>query len=81
MNRVMSLLGMSAVLAGCVAGAPPLTPGQEARALRVIVYKESESVPSSYETIGSVSAASCAGAPASGRVWGNAGEAMIGATP
>lgn len=66
----------SLTLSGCVSGAPTLTPAQELRVSRVAIYKVGESPREKYQTVQTLSAADCSGAPAGGRVWGNAEQAI-----
>ena len=63
-------------LCGCVSGAPTLTPEQESQASQVAVYKPGDSTPGKYQILDTISAADCSGAPAGGRVWGNAEKAI-----
>lgn len=67
---------LSVGLCGCVSGAPTLTPEQESRVSRVAIYKVGDSTPGKYQILDIVSAADCSGAPAGGRVWGNADRAV-----
>ena len=71
---VISLLSIA--VSACVSGAPTLTPVQESQVSRVAIYKVGESPPEKYQTVQTLSAADCSGAPAGGRVWGNAEQAI-----
>ena len=61
---------------GCVSSAPTLTPEQESRASAVAIYKPGDATPAKYQILDTISAADCSGAPAGGRVWGNAEKAI-----
>jgi len=61
---------------GCVSSAPTLTPEQESRASAVAIYKPGDATPAKYQILETISAADCSGAPAGGRVWGNAEKAI-----
>jgi hypothetical protein len=67
---------LSIGLYGCVSGAPRLSPEQESQVSAVTVYKAGDPVPGKYQTLDTISAANCSGAPAGGRVWGNAEKAI-----
>lgn len=71
-----TIVGLGLVLCGCVSGAPDLTPAQEAQLEQVHVYKSGEAPHRDFQVVGAVTAADCSGAPAGGRVWGNAEKAI-----
>ena len=62
-------------IASCVSGAPELTADQQSRLGRISLFKPGENPPGQYRTVASITAADCSGAPAGGRVWGNAEKA------
>jgi hypothetical protein len=64
------------VLTACVSGAPELTPEQEQKLSNVSVYPPGEAPTQTFKPMGDVSGADCSGAPAGGRVWGNAEKAV-----
>jgi RcsF lipoprotein len=74
--ETLSLVVFCLSLDGCVSGAPTLTSAQESQVSAVAVYKPGESAPGPYRSLGSISGADCSGAPAGGRVWGNAEKAI-----
>ena len=61
---------------GCVSGPPELSPEQERHLSTLNVYPPGEVPKQKFEPIGEVSGADCSGAPAGGRVWGNAEKAI-----
>jgi hypothetical protein len=63
-------------VAACVSGAPELSPEQERQVSSLNVYPPGEGPKQKFEPIGEVSGADCSGAPAGGRVWGNAEKAI-----
>jgi hypothetical protein len=72
----LAAIALSLALSGCVSGAPTLTPAQESQVSRVAIYKVGELPPEKYQAVQTLSAADCSGAPAGGRVWGNAEQAI-----
>ena len=76
MKATMFALAALPLVVGCISGAPQLTADQQARVARMSVYKPGENPPSRYRVLESISAADCSGAPAGGRVWGNAEQAI-----
>ena len=75
-RKVLTAVGSGIFFGGCVSGPPTLTPAQELQASRVVVYRVGELPPQEYRTIESLSAADCSSAPAGGRVWGDAEQAI-----
>jgi hypothetical protein len=71
--RLLLFLGVA--LQGC-AGSAGLTPDETSQASAVTVYKAGDATPDKYQILDTVSATDCSGAPAGGRVWGNAGKAV-----
>jgi len=63
-------------LNGCVSGPPRLTPDQQAKLSKVTIYKVGETLSQEYKILTEISAADCSGAPAGGRVWGDAEKAI-----
>lgn len=72
----LSLVASIISFYGCVSGAPTLTSEQESRASAVAIYKPGDATPAKYQILDTISAADCSGAPAGGRVWGNAEKAI-----
>ena len=72
----ITVIVLSIGLCGCVSGAPSLSPAQESQVAAVTVYKPGAPVPGQYQVLDTISAADCGGAPAGGRVWGNAEKAI-----
>jgi hypothetical protein len=72
----LAAIALSLALSGCVSGAPTLTPAQESQVSRVAIYKVGELPPEKYQAVQTLSSADCSGAPAGGRVWGNAEQAI-----
>ena len=72
---VIPALG-AALLAGCAtrASAPP--PEQQAQVSPIAILKPGEPTPGRYQILDTISAVDCSGAPAGGRVWGNAEKAI-----
>ena len=64
------------IITGCVSGPPTLSQDQLKKLGTIEVYKEGEIPSKKYEKITEISAADCTGAPAGGRVWGNAEMAI-----
>ena len=75
-SKIVKILAASLILGGCVAGAPRLTSDQELRLEKISVHKIGASPSKEYKVLDEISAADCSGAPAGGRVWGNAEKAM-----
>src|SRR5689334_22943722 len=75
-SGVLALASVTVFATGCVSGAPDLTDAQEQAAARVAVYKGGEALPVGYSSLGPISSGDCSGAPAGGRVWGDAGRAI-----
>lgn len=73
---ILILSALSLGVAGCVGNAPRLTAEQQSRVAKMGVYKPDEQHPGEYRVLQSISAADCSGAPAGGRVWGNAERAI-----
>ena len=71
-----TLLTFAVALGGCVSGAPRLTPDQQSRLDTIAVHKVGEKPGKEYSVLEEISAADCSGAPAGGRVWGNAEKAI-----
>ena len=63
-------------LFGCIGGAPQLTADQQSRAAKMAVYSPGQEPGKPYRVLEPISAADCAGAPAGGRVWGDAERAV-----
>jgi hypothetical protein len=76
MRRTLSAIALVCLLAACVTGGPELTPEQDAKLAGLKVYPPGESPKERFTPMGDVSAADCSGAPAGGRVWGNAEKAI-----
>jgi hypothetical protein len=74
-SKVMVILGAMA-LCGCVSGAPSLTTEQHGQVSAVQVFKAGSPGPAHYQSLGTLSAADCSGAPGGGRVWGDAEKAI-----
>lgn len=72
----LTLLPILLSVLSCVSSPPDLTPAQEALVTHILVYKQGELASDKYQVIESLSAADCSGAPAGGRVWGNAEQAI-----
>jgi hypothetical protein len=72
----LSLLAFALALGGCVSGAPQLTPDQQSRLEKISDYKVGEKPSKEYKVLEEISAADCSGAPAGGRIWGNAEQAI-----
>jgi hypothetical protein len=70
------LLPFGLLLQGCASGTAALTPEQASQASAVAVYKAGDATPDKYQILDSISATDCSGAPAGGRVWGNAEQAI-----
>ena len=64
------------IVTGCVSGPPTLSQDQLKKLGEIEIYKEGENPSKKYEKITEISAADCTGAPAGGRVWGNAEMAI-----
>ena len=77
MNRNLWSTVITAVfVTGCVSGAPELSSEQERQVSTLNVYPPGELPKQKFERIGEISGADCSGAPAGGRVWGNAEKAI-----
>jgi len=76
LRSAITAIGIGICMGGCVSGAPTLTPSQERQVSNIIVYKTGEQSAKQYQILGPVSAADCSGAPAGGRLWGNAEQAI-----
>ena len=63
-------------LTGCIGGAPGLTSDQQSRAAKMVAYRPGEKPVASYRVLESITSADCSGAPAGGRVWGDAEKAI-----
>ena len=75
MNKIiLALLSLSII--SCVAGPPSLTPEQMGKLENIKAYKKGELPSQKYTKLKEISAADCSGAPAGGRVWGNAEKAI-----
>ena len=74
--KELTAVGLGIFMGSCVSGSPTLTPAQELQASKVVVYRAGELPPHRYQTIETLSAADCSSAPAGGRVWGNAEQAI-----
>ncbi len=75
-RKVMVVILGASALIGCVSGAPTLTTEQEAQVSAVQVFKAGDPGPTQYQSLGTMSAADCSGAPGGGRVWGEAEKAI-----
>jgi hypothetical protein len=73
---IVAIAVLSLDLAACVGGAPRLSADQQAKVATMAVYRPGANPPGEYRALESISAADCSGAPAGGRVWGNAGRAI-----
>ena len=71
---ILTLLSINII--SCVAGPPTLTPAQWEKLENIKVYKKGEVPSEKYTKLNEISAADCSGAPAGGRVWGNAENAV-----
>jgi hypothetical protein len=73
-KMVTSILSVT-ILAGCV-GTPSQTPDQQSPASAITILKAGDVTPGRYQILDTISATDCSGAPAAGRVWGNAEKAI-----
>lgn len=76
MRNPLSAVAFGCTLAACVSGAPYLSPEQDQKLSSLNVYPTGQAPTQAYSPIGEVSGADCSGAPAAGRVWGNAENAI-----
>lgn len=76
MNRIIIISLLAFAVTACVSGAPRLTPEQAQKLSSVSVYKKGEFTDQEYTEIKIIKAADCSGAPAGGRIWGNAEKAI-----
>lgn len=75
MNKII-LIAFSLLSVSCVSGPPTLTQDQLKRLGIIEIYKEGESPSKKYRKLDDISAADCSGAPAGGRIWGDAEKAI-----
>ena len=75
-SNKLTLLAVSLILGGCVSGAPQLTPDQQLGLEKISVHKNGDNPSKKYKVLEEISAADCSGAPAGGRVWGDAEKAI-----
>jgi hypothetical protein len=73
---LLATVSMALCVAACVSGAPDLTPEQDQKASTLGVYRPGDAPNRAFTPVAQVSAADCSGAPAGGRVWGNAEKAI-----
>jgi hypothetical protein len=76
MKTILFALAALPLAIGCVSGAPQLSAEQQSRVAKMSLYKPGEDPPGRYRVLESISAADCSGAPAGGRVWGDAEQAI-----
>jgi len=74
--KIITIISFLVVLAGCVSGAPRLTPEQTAKLVEIDVLKKGRVTEKKYTVIKDISAADCSGAPYGGRIWGDAEKAI-----
>ncbi len=68
----LTLVLSTLLITSCVSGPPALTEDQKIRLNTIQVFKEGHSPTKKYTQLSEISAADCSGAPAGGRVWGDA---------
>jgi len=74
MKTIMALMLLS-MLAGCIAGAPELTPDQEKRLTDIKIFMSGTKPDKEFNPIGEISSADCSG-PGSSRLYGDEGKAI-----
>lgn len=77
MNRVLLSVSLTAFsLVACVSGAPDLTPEQDQKVSTLGIFRPGDTPKRAFTPVAEVSAADCSGAPAGGRVWGDAEKSI-----
>jgi hypothetical protein len=64
------------MVVSCVSGPPMISASQWDKVDKIKVYKKGELPTKKYTELNEISAADCSGAPAGGRVWGRADQAI-----
>lgn len=75
-KNIIALLAVLVTLSACVSGAPRLTSDQLVRLSKITVHKKDEIPAREFKSLAKISGADCSGAPAGGRIWGNAEKAI-----